>query len=302
MSDSKTVAIDLQTPLTQPTYNKYDDTPNYVIDYIFVNSNVDVMTFKVTTEKISGGYVSDHYGIYSTIAFGNHYCGGIAGTSTGTIINTYFNGKVNGCSSGTNKGTVKNCYCVSGLSNNGGGTAKTADAMKAQSFANSLNFLTSEWKYDSGKNGGYPYLNVIDRNLKLERLSSSKYKLSNGVIKNAKVNTTVSAFIANFSNEGLGVYNGSTAIAGTALVCTGYRVILKDGSNELDSAYIIVSGDVDCDGKITQNDYVTVKSAFKELILLGAVQQTAADANSDGKLTVSDYLMLKRFFAGTYVM
>ncbi|MBQ7646591.1 MAG: hypothetical protein IJS94_04915, partial [Clostridia bacterium] len=332
MSDAKTVAVDLQTPLTQPTYNKYDDTPNYVIDYIFVNSNVDVMTFKVTTEKINGGYVSDHYGIYATIAFGDHYCGGIAGTSTGTVVNTYFKGKVNGYSSaggtvgmntgyalnsyfagsfgtaaktsggvsGTNKGTVKNCYTISGLSNNGGGTAKTADAMKSQTFANSLNFITSEWKYNSAKNGGYPYLKIIDHGDRLELKSSSKYVLANGVVSKVKCKTAVSSFVAEFTNLSLSVFFGGTEIPASDNVATGDKVVLKDGATVIDEAYIVVTCDVDCDGVLTQNDYVYIKSAFKKKTSLDSMQQLAADLNGDGKLNVTDYIMVKRCVAGTY--
>ncbi|MBQ8393494.1 MAG: endonuclease/exonuclease/phosphatase family protein [Clostridia bacterium] len=38
---------------------------DYVIDYIFVNECIDVLKYKVCTEKIDGGYVSDHHPIYA---------------------------------------------------------------------------------------------------------------------------------------------------------------------------------------------------------------------------------------------
>ena len=41
------------------------DAGDYVIDYIFVNDGVDVLKYKVCTEQIDGGYVSDHHPIYA---------------------------------------------------------------------------------------------------------------------------------------------------------------------------------------------------------------------------------------------
>ncbi len=58
--DSSTVA---NYATTAGTFHGYSDL-NSIIDFCFVNSNVDVLTYKVCNEKIDGAFASDHHPVF----------------------------------------------------------------------------------------------------------------------------------------------------------------------------------------------------------------------------------------------
>lgn len=67
-----------------------------------------------------------------------------------------------------------------------------------------------------------------------------------------------------------------------------------------DERRIIVSGDVNANGKIDAADYLMIKRAFLGTHTLDTISGFAADVNINGKLDAADYLMVKRAFLGTY--
>jgi uncharacterized lipoprotein YddW (UPF0748 family) len=88
----------------------------------------------------------------------------------------------------------------------------------------------------------------------------------------------------------------------SAYIPSGSVLKLMNGNSVLDSLTVIVSGDVDANGKVTANDCAVLKAYFKKGVTLNDACATAADADSSGVLTVTDYIMIKRQVAGTYTI
>lgn len=64
--------------------------------------------------------------------------------------------------------------------------------------------------------------------------------------------------------------------------------------------FLIVSGDVNGDAKVTSTDYLLIKRHFSGTALLNGWKEVAADINGDDKITSVDYLRVKQYFSGKY--
>ena len=56
---------------------------------------------------------------------------------------------------------------------------------------------------------------------------------------------------------------------------------------------VIVTGDVNGDGKITITDMLAVKAHILQKTLLSGSGLQAADTNGDGKITITDFIQIK---------
>ncbi len=325
LSDSRTVADKMLSPAGTLTSNAFTSfSGSSLIDYIYVDDyDMDILTYKVCNEDSYGGFVSDHFGVYITASLTDKAVGGIVGLNKGSIVNCYFNGNVNGkfCSggiAGDNYGSVVGGYAVSTITSgdeSGGvvginrgivdktyyfsnltkgsykvssGISKTEEQLK-----NSVSDLNKfgQWKTLSYVNGAYPVQKIMKAEKTLSLKSSSKYLLKDGMLLNVKSEETKEAVFANFENEGL-VIEGN--------VSTGASILLKDKDTVLDSAVIVILGDVDGSGEIDSTDYLRLKSALLSQITLEGAYYLAADADKDGSLSSSDYLRLKSHFLGDF--
>lgn len=299
----------------------------------------------MTTEKINGYFVSDHYGLYATVSYERRNAGGIVGVNKGTVINTYFKGSASsgvsvGGIAGTNLGSIITSYAAPaslstaatrggtvglnrGVSTNvyyltasdytgtginkgtGAGTAKAESAIKSASFLTLLNAFGTAWGYSAERNGGYPYPLALGELKTIVLSSGAKCRCNADDIYNVAEGIALERFLGFFVNEKLTFTNADnvTVTDGTETVTTGYTVTLVDGNGAtLDSRTVIVAGDIDCDGKITNNDYTAVKAHFKLLVSLNSIQLKAADTDSSSKLTTTDYIRIKRHTMGTYIL
>lgn len=130
-------------------------------------------------------------------------------------------------------------------------------------------------------------------------LKSTIYKINQekGIISSITCGMSISEFISCFDNEFeiiVSDIDGNIITQGT--VATGYMVKLVDvDGNELDSAAVSVSGDVNCDGKITVTDFVMVKShLLNKSELSDDARYFAADMNGDGAISVTDFVLVKQ--------
>ncbi|MBQ7645962.1 MAG: hypothetical protein IJS94_01715, partial [Clostridia bacterium] len=101
------------------------------------------------------------------------------------------------------------------------------------------------------------------------------------------------------ANATMEVYSGDTAVADSTKLVTGMVVKIFVNGNATDSAIIVIKGDADCDGEISNTDYTLVKAFFKSSAPLDKAALAAADADGNGKLTVSDYIKIRRHNSGT---
>ena len=91
-------------------------------------------------------------------------------------------------------------------------------------------------------------------------------------------------------HEGAVVKNGSSTIANSSNVGTGYS-LTYDGKTYT----VIVLGDSNGDGNVDSSDYVRVKNGIRGKEKLTDSQKEGADANSDGNMDSSDYVKIKNF-------
>ena len=137
-------------------------------------------------------------------------------------------------------------------------------------------------------------------------VSSSPIKIDpDNFLTNVPDKLNISGFFANFEEDSntRKVYDLRNVEITSGYVGTGFTVMLFDGDGEkLNSYTVIVCGDVDGDGRVTVNDYASVKARFKSNEpSFGGVFAKAADVNGDGKYTTTDYIAIKRYVSGKYI-
>ncbi len=124
--------------------------------------------------------------------------------------------------------------------------------------------------------------------------------ISNGVLYGVKLDTTALTLLGSFKGEVTITDKSGNALADDALVGTGCRIVVTtDGVSE-ELAEVLVMGDVDGDGTITQYDYVFVKRHFFKTYTLEGVYLESALVSGEEELNVIDYVLIKRHFFGTY--
>ena len=122
-----------------------------------------------------------------------------------------------------------------------------------------------------------------------------------GIIYGVKENITGDA-LNNMCANNLKVISKNGEQITTGLVTTGSKVqSLNASGGVVAEATVFIKGDIDCDGKVTQNDYIVLKAAFKlPKNDFDTYQAMAADILGRKKLTVSDYLAIKRHVQKLY--
>lgn len=123
---------------------------------------------------------------------------------------------------------------------------------------------------------------------------SYKYDPENDSLSGVPANTSVQTLVSKFS------YNGGTLYVITAdgmirkdgLVSTGCRLVYRNGSTELESVNISVTGDLDGDGIVTVNDADILYKKLRSDTDFSNPLFKAADINGNGIITSSDLSLL----------
>lgn len=328
-TDMRSVADSLGCDEKQITFQGFGSSSGSIIDYIFIDPRgANSVSFKVCAEKVSGGYISDHYTLYGVFGLEAQSVGGIVGYNTGYISDCYTLGTVKksinaGGIVGVNKGTIKNCYSGKALSATDymGGIAGeqlgyisncyylTSTSYKA--FANEsattgvkteaqiksadmASLLGSAWSYNASLNGGYPYPIAIFELTTLVIKASSAYTRTENALYEIKVKTEISALSSNFENVNLKFYDLSgTEIASGAYAGTGTTVSVVVGGTVTDSATVVVLGDINGDAMHSALDYIAMSASLKKQMTLSGAPLLAADMDKDGNCNAVDYIALK---------
>ena len=146
-------------------------------------------------------------------------------------------------------------------------------------------------------------LTVLEAPKKLTPAKSSSYTVSGGYVTKVVAETKLSDFVGNFETpEYVKVFgsDGKEITDKNAYVGTGCRVSLMNGDKAVDSADVVVLGDISGDGRLTSIDYLRLRAYFSgDYELAGAY---LAAAHIAGRSTVSsiDYLRLRAHFSGDY--
>ena len=108
--------------------------------------------------------------------------------------------------------------------------------------------------------------------------------------------STVSSFFVNESLTFIDI-NGYV-LQDTDLVGTGTKARLIDGSKTVDEKIIVVTGDMNGDGKINNRDASMIIRYLVDKEVASLAQLTAIDVNGDGKVNNRDASMVARYLVG----
>lgn len=115
------------------------------------------------------------------------------------------------------------------------------------------------------------------------------------VITGVRDKTVAEDLLANFKTEDVSLIYNEKALGESDTVPNG-TIATIGGASYL----IIVKGDINCDSKVDQYDYVLIMRDYFDTIELDDVQRTAADVNIDGIINQYDYILVKRYYFNTY--
>ena len=120
-------------------------------------------------------------------------------------------------------------------------------------------------------------------------ITNAGYKISGSYIYGISSNTSIDAFKNKISGVDVSISGNNGNLVGTGTVVT----LSKDGTTY--SKTVVVSGDVDGDGKIAATDYVAIKNSIMEIGSLSNVQKLGADMNSNNRVDAGDYVAIKNY-------
>lgn len=131
---------------------------------------------------------------------------------------------------------------------------------------------------------------------------SDKYNVDNQKLYISKVspNTSMLNFIKNINIKGtIEVYNAQDKkIQEAELIGTGYTIKAKyeDGTNE--EYKIVVTADIDGNGKVTVTDLSLMNQILVKKVTLTDIRKKAADIDYNGNITITDLSSLNQFLVG----
>ena len=136
---------------------------------------------------------------------------------------------------------------------------------------------------------------------KIKQFEEHQYTLENGFVYGVTDRTSVNLLLSDFENENLEVLDcQGNAITGVAVVGTGTKINLYENGKLVDTATVVVRGDLDGNGIADTTDYMRIKAFLRGGFELNEEQNKAADVDGSGKINTTDYMRLKAYFVGTY--
>ncbi len=130
-------------------------------------------------------------------------------------------------------------------------------------------------------------------------ISSQKYIIDGGFIKNISEHTALETFLFNINESGVSVFlnDGDTALIAGMPVGTGMLVKLIYGDSVIQECFAVVKGDIDGNGLITAADARLALRCSASLVTLTGAFLTAADINGDGDIKASNARKILRYSA-----
>ncbi len=130
-----------------------------------------------------------------------------------------------------------------------------------------------------------------------EIVATGAFHLVDGYLRAIPAGTTAEKLLATLSpRDYIAVHKGGETVSG--VVGTGMTVDLTVDGKSVDSAVIVVTGDVNGDGQITLTDMVQIRAHLLGRSTLTGAALQAADLNGDGQLTLTDMVQLRSYMLG----
>ena len=122
-----------------------------------------------------------------------------------------------------------------------------------------------------------------------EIVSSGTYRLADGYLRAIPVGTTAKTIVSTLTPEKyITVHQGDKTVTGA--VGTGMTVDLVVDGSLIQSATIVVTGDVNGDGAVTLTDMVQIRAHLLGRSTLKGAAAQAADLTGDGQLSLTDFV------------
>ncbi len=104
-------------------------------------------------------------------------------------------------------------------------------------------------------------------------------------------------------SDNVRIYYDGNDLANSEKVCTGYLMYIFDSRYNytmLETAEVVIKGDVNGDGKVTTTDYILIKKDFYGQVNLSGAYFRAADIDDNGVISTTDYIKVKKYFNKLY--
>lgn len=115
----------------------------------------------------------------------------------------------------------------------------------------------------------------------------------------SKDNTNTVEFVASqFDNASAAlkfIGRNGVVLESTDLVGTGTVIYLISGGKAIDSITVVMTGDINGDGKVNMRDVAYLSRSFVKKENIDEIQSVAADVNGDGKVNNRDAAMMAQF-------
>ena len=131
----------------------------------------------------------------------------------------------------------------------------------------------------------------------LDEVLSTSLSFKDGFVQGFETGTTIGDYFSGDFN--IAVFDTKDNNVTNKRLATGYVILLfdKEGS-VLDSATVVIMGDVNGDGNITALDYINIRLSILGLSDLSSAQLKSADVNNDGNIKALDYINLRLYLLG----
>lgn len=179
----------------------------------------------------------------------------------------------------------------------------TVASVDANGKVTALKGGTAVIKAKLAENNEYALCTVTvqaDLNAKLFLKDSSSLNYDGyGYLRRIPLETSVEKVKEEFVNESIEFYSSNgTKLSDSSLVGTGTVIKLMDGASVADSVSVIVTGDVDGNGKCNLRDSTHIMKYLLETEEFAPYQIGASDVNGDGFINNKDAALIARFTAG----
>ena len=115
-----------------------------------------------------------------------------------------------------------------------------------------------------------------------------------GCISKISIGTTVNSFRSSLNEMNyVSVYKDNQAVSNSSVLGTGMNACLMNGNTIVKKYSIVVTGDVNGDGKMNITDMIAIKANILKKSSLSGTYAKAGDVNGDGKINVTDFIKIK---------
>ena len=134
---------------------------------------------------------------------------------------------------------------------------------------------------------------------KVTFITSSNFTVDNGYLRGVYAGSTPAHINAGVDQNGsVNLYRGTTKLGDSEKLQTGDTVKLMNGSSVAQTLSLVITGDVNGDGKLNAADLLYTQMSVLGVRELTDLNLKAAEMSNDGELTAADMAILQQYALG----